>query len=768
MLHDGELYPYSVPVDRETVVRSGALTTLPVRIHKHDGLADAGAICLTGDWGRIMRDGQDKKSNGSPCVVGNWGSFIWPESIPDRLGLLCYLLDVGCFHDDACEEMSIAAAHAEHLDLDAAMDVNDVRALSSDSRSAKTKELVSMAILECVKVDRIGALRMLEAYRKKWLAIMETYNTEEIDNLDEYFFSRANNGGMGAYYAMLEFSLGIVVTDEEYELLAAPIKHVERCMLLTNDYWSWPREREQAKTQEAGKVFNTVWFLMKQERCSEQEAKDKVREMVHAEERRWVEAKNRIYQERPNLRPDLVKFLENLHTALAGNDYWSSQCYRHNNWAHVPEQPAENHPKIHELASLGRAVMPEGPAVHGSLEDQAVGAGAELDADLVPTASLLSFLDSPPTPATPPDSDSPASRSSSQTECGILKALQSSAAPSESSTTISELETESSTPLPGASKFCTSDSVVISAPIQYVQSLPSKGFRTTLIDCLNRWLDVPQKEMDSIKRVVNSLHDSSLILDDIEDNAKLRRGFPATHVVYGTSQSINSATFLYVQAVEAVHQLGNQKMMDVLLRRLRQLFNGQSLDLYWSFNRACPSEDEYLDMVSQKTGALLAMVADLMIAASPRYSPLLGNDSQHSATRKAFANFLRLSGLYYQVRDDYMNIVSADYADKKGFAEDLDEQKFSYMLVYMAQRTPDMMNQVEGMFKAMRSGVADAAETKKFIVSLLHKSGSLEATKRVLMRWQDGISKEIGILEREFDVPNPTLRLLMESLSIQA
>lgn len=48
-----------------------------------------------------------------------------------------------------------------------------------------------------MKVDREGAMRMLEAYRKKWLQIMETYNTEEINNVEDYFFARANNGGMG-------------------------------------------------------------------------------------------------------------------------------------------------------------------------------------------------------------------------------------------------------------------------------------------------------------------------------------------------------------------------------------------------------------------------------------------------------------------------------------------------------------------------------------------------------------------------------------------
>jgi len=60
-------------------MRSGALTSLPVRIHRYDHLSDAGALCLTNDWRVVMKDGQDRKSNGSPCVVGNWGSFIWPE-----------------------------------------------------------------------------------------------------------------------------------------------------------------------------------------------------------------------------------------------------------------------------------------------------------------------------------------------------------------------------------------------------------------------------------------------------------------------------------------------------------------------------------------------------------------------------------------------------------------------------------------------------------------------------------------------------------------
>ncbi|RYP55403.1 hypothetical protein DL769_010196 [Monosporascus sp. CRB-8-3] len=133
-----------------------------------------------------------------------------------------------------------------------------------------------------------------------------------------------------------------------------------------------------------------------------------------------------------------------------------------------------------------------------------------------------------------------------------------------------------------------------------------------------------------------------------------------------------------------------------------------------------------------------------------------------------FSDFSRLSGLYYQVRDGYLNIMSADHASKKGYAEDLGEQKFSYLLVYMAHNRPDMMVQVEGMFKAMRNGEAEPIETKKFIVSLLHKSSVVETTRLLFLEWQESIMKEIQTLESQFGTPNPTLRLLMESLRIDA
>jgi ophiobolin F synthase len=553
---------------------------------------------------------------------------------------------------------------------------------------------------------------------------------------------------------MVEFSLGIMITDEEYQMMAEPIAHVERCMLLTNDYWSWPREREQAKIQEAGKVFNIVWFLMKTEGSTEQEAKAKVRNMVHEEELKWVAAKNRFYSQHPNLRLDLIKFLENLHTALAGNDYWSSQCYRHNDWGHTPELPSED-VELRQLADLGRVLTNDNmPSKDMVLEpDEDLCSTKDLAHNLsVEKASSESSHGSVYSPNRPSSvySDKLATKNSTPTTASL------------SSPTTKHFQAS------GIRHACTSmtlDFSVIEEPITYIKCMPSKNLRTQLIDCFNLFLQVPESAMATIKQVIDNLHQSSLILDDIEDNSQQRRGFPATHIVYGTSQAVNSATYLYVQAVEAVHKTtrNNPEMMDAFLEHLKQLFKGQSWDIYWTYHRQCPTEEEYLQMVDQKTGAMIQLLVDLMNQQRTQQLRTRGADKQ------ALLRFVQLFGRYFQVRDDYVNLTSIDYAKQKGWAEDLDEQKFSYPIVHLYQRYPSARDKFEGVFKSMKHGSIPqaAAETsKKYLLSILEETGSLQATQMLLVKMFDDIVDEIGVLEKHFGVENMLLRLLVVTLRI--
>lgn len=101
------------------------------------------------------------------------------------------------------------------------------------------------------------------------------------------------------------------------------------------------------------------------------------------------------------------------------------------------------------------------------------------------------------------------------------------------------------------------------APYHYIASVPGKDVRGKLIDCFNLWLKVPEESVSEVKDIIGDLHNASLLIDDIEDNSKLRRGVPVAHSIFGVAPVINTANYVYFLALERCHQLGNDSAMKV-------------------------------------------------------------------------------------------------------------------------------------------------------------------------------------------------------------
>ena len=77
--------------------------------------------------------------------------------------------------------------------------------------------------------------------------------------------------------------------------------------------------------------------------------------------------------------------------------------------------------------------------------------------------------------------------------------------------------------------------------------------------------------LSEIKSIIASLHNASLLIDDIEDNSKLRRGNPVAHSIFGMANCINCANYVYFLALEKVEGLGNEVALKVLVI-VRMLF----------------------------------------------------------------------------------------------------------------------------------------------------------------------------------------------------
>ncbi|PYH81194.1 putative geranylgeranyl diphosphate synthase [Aspergillus uvarum CBS 121591] len=209
---------------------------------------------------------------------------------------------------------------------------------------------------------------------------------------------------------------------------------------------------------------------------------------------------------------------------------------------------------------------------------------------------------------------------------------------------------------------------IISGPMEYLLSSHGKSFRGKLIAGFNRLLEVPQDKLNVISRVIELLHTASLLIDDIQDRSTLRRGLPVAHSIFGVAQTINSANHAYFLAQKHLEGLGNPAALPIFTEEMLNLHRGQGMDLYWRDSLTCPTEEEYLDMVSNKTGGLFRLAIRLMQLESRKS----GN----------YVSLINLVGTIFQIRDDYQNLKGEAYTSNKGFCEDLTEGKFSFPIIH--------------------------------------------------------------------------------------
>lgn len=196
---------------------------------------------------------------------------------------------------------------------------------------------------------------------------------------------------------------------------------------------------------------------------------------------------------------------------------------------------------------------------------------------------------------------------------------------------------------------------------------------------------------------------------------------------------------------------------------MQQLHVGQSYDLYWADNAQCPSLSEYLRMVDQKTGGMFRMLTRLMLAESPMKDKVSESD---------LSLFSCLIGRFFQIRDDYQNLVSADYAKQKGFAEDLDEGKYSFALIYCIQTldshakfASDAMHLRALLMKRRVEGKLDT-EAKNEILAIMKRAKSLNCTLEILTELFDELEREVGVLEEKFGRENFSLRVMLEMIRV--
>ncbi|KAB8209437.1 isoprenoid synthase domain-containing protein [Aspergillus parasiticus] len=293
-------------------------------------------------------------------------------------------------------------------------------------------------------------------------------------------------------------------------------------------------------------------------------------------------------------------------------------------------------------------------------------------------------------------------------------------------------------------------------PYNYISSLPGKGTMAKLADALQTWFNVSAESTEIIKTFSTILFNSSLMLDDIQDDSSKRRGMPAAHIMYGVGQTVNCVAYTGAKTALLCDELRHPNACrKVLYDELDNLFSGQGLELHWKFHRKCPSMKDYIVMIDNKTAGFFRLVLRLMAVET---SVPISSEKENT-----LLHFITLLGRYYQIRDDYQNLVSDEYAAKKGFCDDLSEGKFSLILIHTLNNSPTA-DRIRGlMFGGHRAGMSQ--EIRSYILSEMEAAGSLEYTKRIITELYETLWRMLDELEATLG-PNTLLRVLVQFLKI--
>lgn len=113
------------------------------------------------------------------------------------------------------------------------------------------------------------------------------------------------------------------------------------------------------------------------------------------------------------------------------------------------------------------------------------------------------------------------------------------------------------------------------------------------------------------------VHNGSLMADDLEDKSLMRRGQPCTYLKYGDDYAVNGSSFMYFAPMAGIDKFISDPTLQlgltrVFLREMLNLHYGQNWDLHWHNGNQMPTEDQYLQMVINKTSVLPRLCVNMI------------------------------------------------------------------------------------------------------------------------------------------------------------
>ncbi|KAJ5716722.1 hypothetical protein N7493_008633 [Penicillium malachiteum] len=327
-------FQYSQAVDRKLLEDAGCSTTLEVRIHSDNDRANKISERFLKDWESVAGHrihGRD--FNCSP--TGNFAALAYPECDPDRLEIVAQVCDLIW-----AEDVDIRLLPADAIEYAATLAEKDLVNHSNSyhltafqfrgprlGANPGYSQLHARVLMQWEDADKhsfdFAMTRIEDQYE------IMAVDATNVPSLEQYLRLREVHSGARLYAGLCMLSANIFPSNEEIESMKDFMDPLTTFILLTNDYYSYRKERNLHQAlKSGGHAFNAVSVLMNELAISEDDAKQRIREMMHKAEEVHNEGFAR-FKQRGLLPQKLEKFIMLSRLFAGGFYYWTATSPRY-------------------------------------------------------------------------------------------------------------------------------------------------------------------------------------------------------------------------------------------------------------------------------------------------------------------------------------------------------------------------------------------------------------------------------------------------------
>ncbi|KAF2228479.1 terpenoid synthase [Viridothelium virens] len=305
-------FRYSELVNPNTYETDGLCDGIVLRINKDLKGEIRGAIRCQKDWSMLIEPLHNYKG-----TLGSPFSFVRvtvPETIDGRLEIISYANEFAFLYDDTIIEdldEKLESESRRQLVDDFGTEITsreDMKRLSESMtpKGKGIKQIQSQILNEMMAIDRERGLTTMNSWQKFW-------------------------------FGLVTFGMGLTIPDEELDLCKRLGRPSWAALALTNDLYSWEKERDDAARNGSPHVMNAVYVLMGEHSVAEARAKDMCRKTIKDCVAEAVHIVNKIKHD-SSISRDLQIYLEAILYSVSGNLVWSKYCPRYN-----PKETYDNH-----------------------------------------------------------------------------------------------------------------------------------------------------------------------------------------------------------------------------------------------------------------------------------------------------------------------------------------------------------------------------------------------------------------------------------------